>query len=51
MSKQEVLNCEKASRGALSFEIRKVVTNSMGATSIIQAINWCSAIDNDARNN
>ena len=51
MSKQEVLNCEKASRGALAFEIRTKVTNSMRATSIIQAINRCSAIDNDARNN
>ena len=51
MSKQEVLNCEKASRGALAFEIIKIVTTSMGATSIILATNWCSAIDNDARNN
>ena len=51
MSKQTGLNCKKASRGALAFDVRKIVTNNMGATLIIQAIIWCSAIDNDARNN
>ena len=33
MTKREVLNCEKASRGAFAFEIRTIVTNGMGVTS------------------